>query len=78
MTDAVTHIQANRELNTAMITHRAATPAHPYNRDPQSGAGNCVCGMALRHRRHWHEYMPAAGHPDICTCALPKDAPCHR
>lgn len=25
---------------------------HVYARDVQSGAGNCVCGAALGHRRH--------------------------
>ena len=26
--------------------------AHPYQRDPQSGAGNCICGRHEGHRLH--------------------------
>lgn len=55
-----------------------ARHTHPYTPDPQSGAGNCTCGMAERHRTHPHTYMRAAyTTADLCTCALPPDADCH-
>lgn len=64
--------------------HLYAGPTHLYNTDPQSGAGNCTCGMAERHRRHYHAFMEAAGiggpggNPDhLCTCGLSKYAECH-
>lgn len=54
---------------------------HSYSRDPQSGAGNCVCGGAERHRRHPHLFLHGApeygGNRYICTCGLPPEAPCH-
>lgn len=53
-------------------------PSHAYQRDPQSGAGNCTCGMAERHRRHPHEFMPTASRPDLCVCALPPEALPHQ
>jgi hypothetical protein len=61
-----------------------APPAHLYTANPQSGAGNCTCGQAERHRRHFHEFMEAAGiggpsgNPKrLCTCALPRESACH-
>lgn len=52
-------------------------PTHKYDRDPQSGAGNCVCGASERHRRHPHVWMPALTDPRLCVCALPLVARCH-
>lgn len=56
---------------------------HEYNPDPQSGAGNCTCGAAERHRAHPHEFMRAASSPPrgsatVCTCALPLSHEIHR
>ena len=48
----------------------AKTEIHEYESDPQSGAGNCVCGYAERHRKHFHNFVPAMSQPDICTCGL--------
>jgi hypothetical protein len=53
-------------------------PTHDYQADPQSGAGNCVCGMAEAHRRHPHAFRAAASDPTRCVCALPAEARCHR
>ena len=51
---------------------------HSYQRDPQSGAGNCVCGAAERHARHPHEFtLPAYGGSNFCCCTQPEWAPCH-
>jgi hypothetical protein len=53
-------------------------PTHRYERDPQSGAGNCVCGAAEHHRRHPHDFWAAASAHSLCVCALPRGAKCHR
>lgn len=53
------------------------TSMHEYKSDSQSGAGNCTCGMAERHRNHFHKFVKAASRDDICTCALPESATCH-
>jgi hypothetical protein len=53
-------------------------PKHRYQRDPHSGAGNCVCGAAERHRRHPHEFLAMGSNPTLCTCTLPREAKCHR
>lgn len=53
------------------------TVTHLYNADSRSGAGNCTCGMAERHRCHYHQFMPGRNRPDLCTCALPPEAACH-
>ena len=55
---------------------------HEYKADPQSGAGNCVCGAAERHRRHPHDFVRAwnplmAERRDHCTCGLPPEADQH-
>lgn len=47
-----------------------ARQPHPYERDPQSGAGNCACGAAQHHRRHPHLFRQALG-SERCVCALP-------
>jgi hypothetical protein len=65
------------ELAAIMIT------PHAYERSPHSGAGNCVCGVPERHRRHPHEFMRALiaepkGSQTLCTCALPLVHPIHR
>jgi hypothetical protein len=47
---------------------------HAYEPDPQSGAGNCVCGVQERHRSHPHVAMGAAltdGGVILCVCGLP-------
>ena len=51
---------------------------HPYSRDPQSGAGNCVCGRQERHKIHPHAFM-LSGTPGInnCVCTEPYGAHCH-
>lgn len=51
---------------------------HIYQKDPQSGAGNCTCGAAERHRRHPHEFMPSNADPELCVCALPFEAGPHQ
>lgn len=53
-------------------------PTHAYQSDPQSGAGNCVCGAAEHHRLHPHDFLPAASNPAFCVCALPPEALPHR
>lgn len=53
------------------------TSMHEYKSDPQSGAGNCTCGQAERHRNHFHKFVKAMGYDDICTCALTESATCH-
>jgi hypothetical protein len=53
-------------------------PKHEYQRSPHSGAGNCVCGAAERHRRHPHGFIAADSKPELCTCGLPCDAKCHQ
>lgn len=50
---------------------------HLYNPDPQSGAGNCTCGLPERHRKHFHKFMAAQDYHDLCTCALGPTAFCH-
>jgi hypothetical protein len=61
---------------------------HNYERDSQSGAGNCICGAAETHQRHPHEYRRVAavysmtsillrGDIDICVCGLPPEASQH-
>lgn len=55
---------------------RSVIRTHAYEKDSQSGAGNCICGANEHHRRHPHEYMQARGF-DHCVCALPKNAPQH-
>jgi hypothetical protein len=51
---------------------------HTYQRDSQSGAGNCTCGAAERHRRHPHLFLSAMRHEQqLCTCGLPPEATCH-
>lgn len=50
---------------------------HRYQRDPQSGAGNCTCGGQYEHRLHPHPFRPAGVNPDVCVCALPLPADCH-
>jgi hypothetical protein len=55
----------------------AKTSMHEYKSDPQSGAGNCICGQAERHRNHFHKFVKAMNRNDICTCALPESATCH-
>jgi hypothetical protein len=52
-------------------------PRHPYAPDPQSGAGNCTCGMAEAHRHHPHVFTPARSDPTSCVCALPETGRCH-
>lgn len=54
------------------------TKMHEYKADPQSGAGNCTCGMAERHSRHFHEFLPRMGNRELCVCGLPENAAaCH-
>ena len=69
-------IHARQQVN-ALTRDPDPAPTHEYEADPQSGAGNCVCGAAERNRRHPHVAMPAASAPHLCTCALPLDARCH-
>lgn len=53
------------------------TTMHEYKSDPQSGAGNCTCGQAERHRNHFHTFVTAQSWEGLCTCALPESASCH-
>jgi hypothetical protein len=46
---------------------------HRYTADPASGAGNCKCGAAERHKRHPHLPMPMASNPLSCTCGVLVD-----
>lgn len=55
----------------------AKTTMHKYKSDPQSGAGNCVCGQAERHHNHFHKFVTAQSWEGLCTCALPESASCH-
>jgi hypothetical protein len=43
---------------------------HTFTPHPASGAGNCVCGGAERHRRHPHEPMPRASNEYECVCGV--------
>ena len=52
-------------------------PKHPYQADPQSGAGNCVCGAAEHHRHHPHAFLASGSDPNRCVCALPATARVH-
>jgi len=51
---------------------------HIYLKDPQSGAGNCTCGAAERHRRHPHEFVAILKQHELCTCGLPFEAEPHQ
>lgn len=51
---------------------------HLYQSDPQSGAGNCVCGMAENHREHPHEFVPILKQHDLCVCGLPYETEPHQ
>jgi len=44
---------------------------HPYDRDPQSNAGNCRCGRAEAEKIHPHEAVPALHNPYLCVCGDP-------
>lgn len=51
---------------------------HAYEKDAQSGAGNCVCGAPERHMRHPHAFMlPAFVNTTNCCCTQPFWADCH-
>lgn len=53
---------------------------HEYRADPQSGAGNCVCGATESHRRHPHDFRRAAARyagKDVCVCGLPPEFSLH-
>jgi hypothetical protein len=51
---------------------------HEYISDPQSGAGNCACGAALRHVRHMHGFMQAAHVTQRnCVCGQGEMSPLH-
>ncbi|WP_158079329.1 hypothetical protein [Actinomadura sp. CNU-125] len=39
--------------------------AHPYERSPYSGAGNCWCGRAEGHRLHVADAVPPGGGPAV-------------
>lgn len=41
---------------------------HEYERDSQSGAGNCVCGYEEKSTLHPHEFTPALMNPLRCVC----------
>lgn len=41
---------------------------HAYDRDPQSGAGNCQCGRAHEHVKHPHDFRPRASDKRRCVC----------
>ena len=69
-------IHGRQQVN-ALTRDPDPAPSHAYESDPQSGAGNCVCGAAEQHRRHLHVSMPSATTPRLCTCGLPLDARCH-
>jgi hypothetical protein len=75
------YIQFRDHLTEELATNikktiMAKTTMHEYKSDPQSGAGNCVCGQAERHRDHFHKFVKAMS-SDTCTCALPESASCH-
>lgn len=57
-------------------------PEHLYNKDPQSGAGNCTCGSAHFHYVHYHEFVQSAveygGRLGICVCGLREETEQHR
>lgn len=50
---------------------------HDYQPDPQSGAGNCVCGAQLAHRWHPHQFTAAADRVHVCVCGLAKNSTQH-
>lgn len=47
---------------------------HPYNPDPQSGAGNCTCGWSECTQVHFHEftqmYEPSRPFCERCVCGV--------
>jgi hypothetical protein len=50
---------------------------HTYERDPQSGAGNCWCGRALEHVMHPHDFLPRASDERLCVCSRRRDESPH-
>lgn len=50
---------------------------HPYQRDPHSGAGNCVCGWHEHSHRHPHEAQRAYANPEKCVCRKPPEDEIH-
>lgn len=61
---------------------------HPYQRDPQSGAGNCTCGAAEHHFRHPHTFRAGVTYRATgdgatpmrtgrCVCSRPENHPIH-
>jgi len=50
---------------------------HEYQRDPHSGAGNCICGAPAQWQRHPHQFEPSRTRHDLCTCTLPREAGVH-
>lgn len=52
------------------------THIHEYDRDPDSNAGNCRCGLHYESHRHPHPYTQAY-RSNTCVCAQPAGAPIH-
>lgn len=50
---------------------------HPYQRDPHSGAGNCVCGWHEQSHRHPHIAARMGVNPQICVCRKPPEDEIH-
>jgi hypothetical protein len=50
---------------------------HFYEKDPHSGAGNCVCGAARENSRHPHEFTRSRLDPRRCICRQPRDSVVH-
>lgn len=51
----------------------ATLTKHDYERDPHSGAGNCVCGYEERCALHPHAFTPARMNPLRCVCRRPPN-----
>lgn len=72
----VEEIQIHQRVS-ALVRDPDPKPTHNYQCDPQSGAGNCVCGMAQNHRLHPHAFTQSSKSTH-CVCALPREAICHQ
>ncbi len=49
---------------------------HTYQRDPQSGAGNCVCAFSENSAVHPHAFTQSA-RSERCVCTRPAGGDAH-
>ena len=59
------------------MTGPFVSEVHNYEADPQSGAGNCVCGRPRDNKNHPHEFRKAKNF-SFCVCLKPADALVHQ